>query len=54
MSPVSVQMLVPAERAALDDDVLNTVMLSNLRQNITDDINARFQRLLTRKKGKKM
>ena len=52
-APVRKPLLVPADRTALDDDnVLNTVMLSNLRQNITDGINARFERLLAKKKGK--
>jgi len=45
------QLLVPADRAALDDDnAVNSIMLNNLRQNIQDNINSHFDRLLAQKK----
>ena len=44
------QLLVPADEAALhDESALVAVLLRNLRQNIQDDINTRFDRL-----GKKL
>ena len=40
------QLLVPADEASLhDDSALIAVLLRNLRQNIQDDINSRFDRL---------
>jgi transcriptional regulator with XRE-family HTH domain len=40
------QLLVPDDKAALNDDkALIAVLLRNLRQNIQNDINARFDRL---------
>ena len=40
------QLLVPADKAVLNDDnALIAALLRNLRQNIQNDINARFDRL---------
>ena len=43
------QLLVPADEAVKNDEsALITVLLQNLRQNIQNDINARFDRLQAR------
>jgi len=43
------QLLVPADEAVQNDDsVLIAVLLQNLKQNIQNDINTRFDRLQTR------
>ena len=45
------QLLIPEDEASLNKDpAINTILLRNLKQNIQDDINARFERLQTRSK----
>ena len=41
------QLLIPASQAALpDDSIIISSILANLRQNIQDDINSRFDSLM--------
>ena len=48
------QLLIPAEGAALhDESALIAVLLRNLKQNIQDDINTRFNRLIVQEQKRK-
>ena len=43
------QLLIPADEAALTDETaLVSALLRNLRQNIQDDINSRFNHLIAK------
>ena len=43
------QLLIPSKEAALTSEiVINTTLLQNLKKNIQNDINARFDRLQSR------
>jgi len=46
------QLLVPENEASLNNNTaIDTILLRNLKQNIQDDINARFERLQARSKA---
>ena len=45
------QLLIPEDEASLNNNAsIDTILLRNLKQNIQNDINARFERLQTRSK----